>query len=374
MPVNHRILLLDDDPEIVDTYRELLMRLPSSPEVRTATSGARALARLESEPYSLLVSDLNMPRMDGLQVLAIVRRRYPHLRIAVMTAMAEGQFRTRAYEMGVDLFMSKPSTSQEIEQFLDCIESLLEQKDHGGFRGVQTKSLMDLIQFEALSQNSCILKIQRGAKESRIWMQGGEIVDAEHLDMVGMEALLEIVAWKTGSFEILPAEAGRPRRILASTDALLLDLATALDETSSGSQAESDSGDEEFSQSISRLVEPNKGIDFILTISRDRVPATANSKNKASKDSPVDNVQFDSWGLENPEHVAEWIWNSMFAMEKLGSRLETGSLNEFEGTGPHQNLSLFAGSNAFLVVGFDRTQTRAEWSQTMKKIVAKWVS
>ena len=117
MSINHRILLLDDDPDIVDTYRELLTRLPSKPEVRTATSGARALARLESEPFSLLVSDLNMPRMDGLQVLSIVRRKYPHLRIAVMTAMAEGQFRTRAYEMGVDLFMSKPSTSQEIEQF-----------------------------------------------------------------------------------------------------------------------------------------------------------------------------------------------------------------------------------------------------------------
>lgn len=373
MPINHRILLLDDDPDVVDTYKELLMRLPSNPEVRTATSGARALARLESEPYSLLVSDLNMPRMDGLQVLAIVRRRYPHLRIAVMTAMAEGQFRARAYEMGVDLFMTKPSTSQEVEQFLDCVESLLEQKDHGGFRGLQTKSLMDLIQFEALSQSTCVLKIQRGSKESRIWMVEGEITDAEHLDMVGMEALLEIVAWKTGSFEIIPIEEDRPRRILASTDSLLLDLATALDESTANEQAEPELGDE-YSHSISRLVEPDKGIDFILTISRDWTDkSSGKTKAKAQKESES-SLQFDSWGLENPEQVAEWIWNSMSVMEKLGHKLETGALSEFEGTGPHQNLSLFAGFNAYLVVGFDRNQTRSEWSKTMKKIVAKWVS
>ena len=368
MSINHRILLLDDDPDIVDTYRELLTRLPSKPEVRTATSGARALARLESEPFSLLVSDLNMPRMDGLQVLSIVRRKYPHLRIAVMTAMAEGQFRTRAYEMGVDLFMSKPSTSQEIEQFLDCVESLLEQRDHGGFRGIQTKSLIDIIQFEALSQSTCLLKIQRGNKESQIWILDGNIIDAEYMDLVGMEALLEIVAWKTGAFEILPFNEKRPRRILASTDALLLDLATSLDENEPSNQVES-AISEEFSQSISRLVEPDKGIEFILTIAKDRPPPI--------KD-PAKNQQklphFDSWGLENPTQVTEWIWNSMACMERLGDKLETGVLNEFEGLGPHQNLSLFAGANAYLVVGFDRSKSRAEWSHTMKKIVSKWVS
>ena len=69
-----KILLVDDDQDFLELYWEILKRLPSGPEVHTASSGARALALLESEPFNLLIVDLNMPKMDGLQVIAIARR------------------------------------------------------------------------------------------------------------------------------------------------------------------------------------------------------------------------------------------------------------------------------------------------------------
>src|SRR5947208_10878184 len=137
MSARHKILLLDDDQDLLELYREMLARLPSQPEIHTATSGARAISLLESEPFSLLISDLNMPKMDGLQVLTIVRRKFPQLRTAVMTAVADEQFRARAYAMGIDLFLEKPHSSQDIKFFLDCIESLLGKEEASGFRGVQ---------------------------------------------------------------------------------------------------------------------------------------------------------------------------------------------------------------------------------------------
>ena len=105
-----KILLADDDPDVLDLYRETLARLPSQPEIHTAPSGARALAMLEAEPFHLLICDLKMPKMDGLQVLAIVRRKYPQLRTVAMTAEVDEQFRSRAYGLGVDLFWHKPGT------------------------------------------------------------------------------------------------------------------------------------------------------------------------------------------------------------------------------------------------------------------------
>src|SRR2546421_11628755 len=137
IPPRHKILLLDDGQDLLELSREMVARLPSQPEIHTATSGARAIALLESEPYSLLISDLNMPKMDGLQVLTIVRRKFPQLRTAVMTSVVDAQFRTRAYAMGIDLFLEKPNTSQGITIFLDCIESLLGRDELSGFRGVQ---------------------------------------------------------------------------------------------------------------------------------------------------------------------------------------------------------------------------------------------
>ena len=120
-PACHKILLLDDDEDLLELYCEILGRLPSKAELHTATSGARALSLLNSEPFSLLLCDLKMPKMDGLQVLSIVRRKFPHLRTAVLTCLLDEQFRARAYAMGIDLFLEKPNSSKEITFLLDCI-------------------------------------------------------------------------------------------------------------------------------------------------------------------------------------------------------------------------------------------------------------
>src|SRR5437773_8829474 len=110
------------------------------PAVRTAASGAGSIALLESEPFHLLIVDLNMPKMDGLQVLSIARRKYPELRLVILTAIREEQFRTRAYAMGVDQYWIKPESDQEMGLFMESIESLLSREAKGGFRGVQSKS------------------------------------------------------------------------------------------------------------------------------------------------------------------------------------------------------------------------------------------
>jgi CheY-like chemotaxis protein len=92
MSKKHKILLLDDDEQMLELYQELLRQLPSKPEVHVSNSGARAIALLESEPFTLLITDLRMPKMDGLQVLAIVRRKYPDLRIIVLTGVLDEEY------------------------------------------------------------------------------------------------------------------------------------------------------------------------------------------------------------------------------------------------------------------------------------------
>jgi CheY-like chemotaxis protein len=77
METRHKVLLVDDDPDLLEVYRETIAMLPSQPEIHTTSSGARALAMLETDNYRLIVSDLKMPKMDGLQLLSVVRRKYP---------------------------------------------------------------------------------------------------------------------------------------------------------------------------------------------------------------------------------------------------------------------------------------------------------
>ena len=123
--------------------------------------------------------------------------------------------------------------------FLDCLESLLGRDTEGGFRGIQSKSLMDIIQMECLSRSSTVLRITRGPLVAKLWIQDGELIDAEAEGARGEAAFRRILAWKSGTFENLPAEPDRERTITKPVNALLLESAQAMDETANPVEPES---------------------------------------------------------------------------------------------------------------------------------------
>ena len=356
LSVQHKILLLDDDQDLLELYREILGRLPSQPEIYTATSGARAIALLDSEPFSLLISDLSMPKMDGLQVLTIVRRKFPQLRTAVMTSVVDAQFRTRAYAMGIDLFLEKPNSSQEIMFFLDCIESLLGREVDGGFRGVQSKSLVDIIQIECLSRSSSVLKVTNGALSGKIWFNNGDVIDAETQALNGEAAFRKILSWKTGNFEILPADPDRARAIFNSYQGLLLESAQALDEAGESESAPSAdaTADPAAESPLVPLVRFN-GVEFVMTV-------------------PANDAGFDSWGVENPEQISKWVRQTMQRFRALGEGLQAGQLNQVEGLGLQCHVALVSKMGDDLCVGFHRSLSQDLVRTTMNKIAAKWAS
>ena len=355
MVTRHKILLLDDDHDLVEVYREMLGRLPSQPEIFTATSGARAIALLDSQPFSLLISDLNMPKMDGLQVLTIVRRKFPQLRTAVMTSVVDAQFRARAYAMGIDLFLEKPNTGQEINFFIDCIESLLgREADAGGFRGVQSKSLVDIIQLECLSQSSSVLKVTNGQLAGRVWFKNGDLIDAETQDLTGESAFRKILSWKTGNFEILPAEPERNRTIFNSYQGLLLESAQALDEAKGQPPGAGGATEPAAESPLAPLARFN-GVEFVISVS-------------------ADDQKFEAWSAENPEQLSHWVRQTIKRFRALGESFQAGQLNQLEGLGPQRHVALVSRANTDLCVGFHRSLSQDLVRDTMSKIVIQWAS
>jgi CheY-like chemotaxis protein len=364
MAKQHKILLLDDDEQLLELYQELLQQLPSQPEVRVSNSGARAIAMLESELFSLLITDLRMPKMDGLQVLAIVRRKYPYLRIIVLTGVLDEEYRSRAYALGVDMFWQKPSNTEEFTLFKDCIESLLDHnvQSEGGFRGMQSKSLVDLIQLECLSQSSAVLHISQGAVSGKIWVQGGEIIDAAAASFTGEEAFREILSWKSGNFEILPAEPNRPRTIHNSCQGLLLDSAQAFDEgrgqqTGSETPLPGQAGHAPPANATLAPLARFEGVEFLLTMPTD------------------EKTPCESWGLENAHEVAAWARAAQKRLRELGEELGGGVLAQVTGAGWQRHWAFSADDKkGLLCVGFQRTLPKEKVEQTMKHIFTKWVS
>jgi CheY-like chemotaxis protein len=355
MEARHKILLVDDDPDLLKTYSEILGQLPSCPEIHTATSAARGMALLEAHEFRLLIADLKMPKMDGLQMLSIVRRKYPGLRTVVLTALSDEQFRSRVYALGVDLYWQKPGTEREIRMFCECIESLLDRNAETGFRGVQSKGLVDIVQLECIAHSSSVLRITNGPLVGRIWINNGELVDAETDGADGEGAFQKILAWRTGSFETLPAEPTRSRKILKSYNVLLLESAQALDEAHGEPQPGETAEARPKGHPLAALSQI-EGVEFVLACLGGE-PG-----------------RIEALGLENPERFDAWARHTLERFRSIGERLQAGSLEQIEGLGPQRHVGLAQPQDSALCIGWRAVLTAKEVRERMKKATALWAS
>lgn len=107
------ILVVDDEPDVAELFRQRFRR-----ETRQGTyvlhfagSGEEALEKLGGgiEPQLIVIlSDINMPGMDGLTLLDQVKRRWPNIPVMMVTAYGDNERRRRAYEYGATEFITKP--------------------------------------------------------------------------------------------------------------------------------------------------------------------------------------------------------------------------------------------------------------------------
>jgi CheY-like chemotaxis protein len=104
---------VDDEPDVADLFRQHFRReaRQGTYVLHFATSGEEALNRLAGEIRPTLVavlSDINMPEMDGLQLLAEIKQRFPDLPVMMVTAYGDEGRRRLAAEYGAAEFITKP--------------------------------------------------------------------------------------------------------------------------------------------------------------------------------------------------------------------------------------------------------------------------
>lgn len=105
-----QILVVDDSPTIRRMVRASLARFLPSTEFLEAGSGLEAIERLALAPIALIVLDLNMPDMHGLEVLQFVRshEKYRQIPIAVLTTRGDESSRAAAMQAGASIYLTKP--------------------------------------------------------------------------------------------------------------------------------------------------------------------------------------------------------------------------------------------------------------------------
>ncbi len=122
--VKHRILLVDDEEGVLDVCVVALRGLPDI-EIVAESSSRRASERLAAESFDLLVSDIRMPEMSGLELLRTARERDPDLAAIILTGFPSIESAVESMKLGAVDYLAKPFT---IEQLQSVVRSQLEGK------------------------------------------------------------------------------------------------------------------------------------------------------------------------------------------------------------------------------------------------------
>lgn len=113
MPLDSpRILIIDDEPNICHSCVKTLVKMRY--EVRYALNGYDALKILEKEPFDVVITDLKMSRLGGMEVLRLVKDKFPDTQVIVMTGYASVSSAVEVMKMGALDYLPKPFTPDEL--------------------------------------------------------------------------------------------------------------------------------------------------------------------------------------------------------------------------------------------------------------------
>lgn len=116
MAATGRILVVDDDPMVLFVFRDTLRELGDAYKIVTTQSGLKALDELKEEPFDLVITDLSMPDLNGIQLTEAIRQASPDMAIVWITAYGCHSVSTEAARLEIDCCHDKPLEVDEILQ------------------------------------------------------------------------------------------------------------------------------------------------------------------------------------------------------------------------------------------------------------------
>jgi DNA-binding response OmpR family regulator len=207
-----KVLIVDDEETLTWSMAKSLSRDRDKYGVEIANNGREALDVLSKMPIDVVISDIRMPDINGLDLLVQVKRDFPKTKVIIMTAYGSSDVQKEASKRGSLHYIEKPFEINEIRKLiLDLI------KERGGFEGkLFDLQLTDIVQMNCLGRVTTSMVITKDDHKGAIYFNDGEIVHAECDDVVGEEAFYTILRWQEGKFVsnigVVP-----PRETISST-------------------------------------------------------------------------------------------------------------------------------------------------------------
>ncbi|MFN4150712.1 MAG: response regulator, partial [Candidatus Sericytochromatia bacterium] len=207
------ILVVDDSNIILMQVRKAMGSLPY--HLQTASSAKKALEMLNTEAVDLIITDVNMPEMNGIDLTLKIRKEVKHLRVIIMTAFENAEMKKQQTNI---LFTDKPLS-------LGHVTNLINQMNEGNdFGKLNNLKLKDLIFMLVLSKkDEYILVTDSQNNQGKVFLSCGDVIHAEYSNLKGKEALDMIAKFEQPSLEVIEGKANE-RSINTDVNTILYSL------------------------------------------------------------------------------------------------------------------------------------------------------
>jgi CheY-like chemotaxis protein len=190
------VLIVDDEETLTWSMARSLSKDRNKYEVLVANTGREALNLLKKNKIDVLISDIRMPDINGLDLLVKVKKDYPQTSVVIMTAYGSPDLQKEARQRGSLFYIEKPF---EIIDIRNIIINLIGKKK--GFQGeVVGLTLTDIIQMNCSSRLTTALIITNDVEKGVIYFNDGEVIHAECGEEQGTDAFYKILNWEEGEF------------------------------------------------------------------------------------------------------------------------------------------------------------------------------
>lgn len=223
------VLVVDDEKSFLLSLEEGL-RHSTDFRTITAENGKKALEVLGKNKVDLVVTDLNMPEMDGFQLMTYMLKTWPQIPVMVMTAYSTPEIKTKLEQLGSFRLHEKPINLKELSK---SIVSSLSAMDASHIKGITLPAFLQLITME---RKTCTLKVTSQGSTGFLCFQDGTLMDAQTRTTRGEDAAYDIVSWDDVAIEITSICKTQTNQIGKSLNYVLMEALRRKDEKQSKTQ------------------------------------------------------------------------------------------------------------------------------------------
>ncbi len=224
-----KVLVVEDDFKFQRTLQVRLGKYKDEFEVILANNGEEAIAVIEQREISLVVTDIQMPKVDGLELLAYINENHPNIPCIVITVHAIPEIGEKLLKYALS-FLKKPFRMDKLAEAIREGLNPAAPAPDGSIKGISVPGFIQVIQME---QKTCLLEIAPDNDEKGfLYFKEGKLYDASYGNLKGEEASLKIIAMDAPgiSFGNLP-DKNIKRRINTGPMGLIMEAMRLKDES-----------------------------------------------------------------------------------------------------------------------------------------------